>query len=254
MKPKFYDPCHCLGWLLVLGISLMVAGNVTAQTREGHPLYPTGLPVGSVGQSALLQPLPMQGYYQQVKVILPEGTAVSFAINDAFAVPCEVPMQVGLLVGRVYRFQITQIPYYSGTELYPTLEIVNRLYPPPGQENEFPIEVEITQEDMEIALSGRLVIRVIYLEDPLNALATRGENKATLSHDLEPAQNVLTAAQQKGRPLAILRMGNRQFVPDAHAAAFLFGSPPWLGDQFTQQPQQLSGILFESQSGTKIVR
>jgi len=177
----------------------------------------------------LLSPLPVQGYYQPVKVILPEGTSVAFAINDTLMKPQEAPVQAGLLVGRVYRFQISQIPYYGGEELYPTLEVINRLYPPPGKEQEFPVEVEITQEDLELALSGQLVTRVIYLEDPQIALATKGEDKTSLSLTLGPGENPLKEAQRMGRPMAILRMGNRQFVPDDNAAAFFFGSPPWLG-------------------------
>ena len=261
MKPMSVPvPCRRFCWLLALGVSLMLTGLVTnstsAQQREGHPLYPAGLPTGYVGQGALLQPLPMQGYYQPVKLILPEGTTVTFAVSDSFVVPQNVPVQVGLLVGRVYRFQITHIPYESGAELYPTLEIINRLYPPPGQENKFPVEVEITQEDLEIALSGRLVTRVIYLEDPLHALATRGEEKASLSLTVEPSDNPLTEAQHKGRPMAILRMGNRQFVPGESGTAFFFDSPPWLGqpEQLEPYPQPMQPILFESQGGTKIIR
>jgi len=254
MKPMFRQVTCCrFAWLLVLGISLLLTQHVTAQQGQGHPLYPTGLPTGYVGQGALLQPLPMQGYYQPVKVILPEGTAVAFAQNDTFFVPQEAPVQMGLLVGRVYRFQITQIPYYSGAELYPTLEIINRLYPPPGSEEEFPVEIEITQEDLELALSGRLVTRIIFLEDPLTALATRGEDKASLSLTLEPAQNPLTEAQRLGRPMAILRMGNRQYVPDENASTFFFGCPPLLGPVL-QQPLPLQSIQYESQSGTRVIR
>ena len=261
MKPMSHQAlCRRFVWLLILGVTLPATGLVTchvaAQQREGHPLYPAGLPTGYVGQGALLQPLPMQGYYQPVQVVLPEGTAVAFAISDSFALPQEVPVQIGLLVGRVYRFQISRIPYYSGAELYPTLEIINRLYPPPGKEDEFPVEIEITQEDLELALSGRLVTRVIYLEDPLNALATRGEEKATLTLTVEPSDNPLTEAQRKGRPMAILRMGNRQFVPGENDPAFFFGSPPWLGlpNQGVPLPQAMQPVQFESQSGTKIIR
>ena len=256
MKPiSRQNPCRRFrfGGLAILCISLLLSGQIAAQQREGHSLYPTGLPTGVVGQGALLQPLPMQGYYQPVKVILPEGTFVAFAQDDTFFMPYEAPVQVGLLVGRVYRFQISKIPYYGGAELYPTLEIINRLYPPPGKENEFPVEIEITQEDLELALSGQLVTRVIYLEDPQIALATKGEDKASLSLTIAPDENPLTEAQRLGRPMAILRMGNRQFLPDENTATFLFGSPPWLGP-FVPQPLTLQRVEYESLSQMKIIR
>ena len=240
--------------LIAWGIIFLIAGSVTAPAQEGHPLYPAGLPTGYVGQGALLQPLPMQGYYQPVKIIPPEGTIVSFALQDDF-VPKAAPAQVGLLVGHVYRFRMTEIPYNEGTELYPTLEIINRLYSPQGKENDFPVEIEITQEDLEIALNGHLVTRVVYLEDPLTALPTKGEDKTVLTQNLEPTQNPLHAAEQYGRPMAILRMGNRQPLPGEHDPAFFFGMPPWQDAVVVAQPvQQVHPVIIEAQSGMRTVR
>jgi hypothetical protein len=242
----YFGLWHRLACLFVVG-AMLTAGNAAAQQGGGHSPYPVGLPVGAVGQGTLLQPLPMRGYFQPIRFNLPEGTSLALAENGTFVPPQKAPMQVGLLVGHVYRFQITEIPYNSGLELYPTIEIINRLYPPPGKENEFPVEVEITLEDMELALSGRLVTRVIYLEDPLSALPTQGEEHIILSRELEPTQNPLIAAKQYGRPMAILRMGNRQPTPEEIGPDFLFGSPSW---QAVPQPQP----IIEAQSETRIVR
>ena len=62
--------------------------------------------------------------------------------------------------------------------MYPTIEVINRLYPPQGLENHFPVPVHFTLEELEMALSGRMVTRVIYLEDPQSACpsATRWMN------------------------------------------------------------------------------
>lgn len=242
------------GRLIACGIVLLIVGSGIAPAQEGNPLYPAGLPTGYAAQSALLQPLPMQGYYQPVKVMLPEGTVVAFAQQGDFVASKAAPSQVGLLVGNVYRFRLTEIPYNSGRELYPTLEIVNRLYPPPGKENEFPVEIEITQEDLEIALSGRLVTRVIYLEDPMTALPTKGEDRMTLTKNLEPAQNPLTAAQQLGRPMAILRMGNRQPLAGENDPAFFFGSPPWQDTAPQHYQETQAPVLIEAQSEMRVIR
>ena len=210
-------------------LSIMASSVPPAHAQPtGHPLYPAGLPVGAVAEGTMLQPLPLQGYFQPVRLTLPEGCAVSFASGDTFSNPLSPTSElVALLVGQIYRFQISGIPYYAGHELYPTIEMIGRLYPPPGKENEFPVEIEITQEDMESALAGKLVTRVIYLENPLTALATQGPEKATLSHDVTAAQNPHKEAATLGRPMVILRMGNRQ--PDLQniEPTFLFGSPAW---------------------------
>ena len=215
-----------LGVLFFLSIMAFVQ-HAHAQPT-GHPLYPVGLPVGAVAEGTMLQPLPLHGYFQPVRLILPEGCAVSFAAGDMFSTPLSPTSElVALLVGQVYRFQISVIPYNGDRELYPTIEMIGRLYPPPGKENEFPVEIEITQDDMELALAGKLVTRVVYLEDPLTALATQGPERATLSHDVAATQNPYMEATTLGRPMVILRMGNRQ--PDSRniEPAFFFGSPAW---------------------------
>jgi len=214
----------------VLFFLSIVASSVQLAHAQptGHPLYPAGLPVGAVAEVTMLQPLPLQGYSQPVKLILPEGCIVSFAADNTFSAPLSPASELfALLVGQVYRFQISGIPYNAGHDLYPTIEMIGRLYPPPGKENEFPVEIEITQEDMELALAGKLVTRVIYLEDPLTALASQGPEKVTLSHDVTAAQNPYKEAATLGRPMVILRMGNRQ--PDSRTTepAFFFGSPAW---------------------------
>ena len=85
---------------------------------------------------------------------------------------------VGLLVAPVYRLKITGIRNREGQEVFPTLEIVDRTYPPLGQELRHPIPIEITAEDLELALEGKFVTRVVYIEDPRQALPHRSDGKA----------------------------------------------------------------------------
>ena len=61
-------------------------------------------------------------------------------------------------------------------EIFPTIEIIDRTYAPVDQQVRFAIPVEIVQQDIELALQGKFVTRVIYLEDPQNALPTRSSN------------------------------------------------------------------------------
>ena len=75
-----------------------------------------------------------------------------------------------MLVGHVYRLKVTNIPFHEGQEVFPSIEVINRLYPPQGMEAKFPIPIELTREELEMAMRGQFVIRVIYLEDPRTAL------------------------------------------------------------------------------------
>ena len=73
-------------------------------------------------------------------------------------------------IGYVYRLQVTSIPNNDGVDIYPTIELIDRLYPPPGLALRFPIPIDLTQDELELAASGAFVTRVIYVEDPLHAL------------------------------------------------------------------------------------
>jgi hypothetical protein len=134
-----------------------------------------------------------------------------------------------MLVGAVYRFRVTGIPSWPGEELYPTLEIIDRICPEPGREHRFPIPIMLTIEDMESALKGSLVTRVIYLEDSSVSMPVATTPDQQLTLDVSPTENALQAADQLGRPVAILRLGSR--VPTdlgGDLSNFLYGCPPWV--------------------------
>ena len=98
---------------------------------------------------------------------------LSLAAAGEFEAERPAPRTVGLLIGAVYRLRVTHIRLAEGLEVYPTIEVVDRLYAPPGQERRFAIPVDLTDEDLRLALDGKFVTRVIYLEDPRTALPVR---------------------------------------------------------------------------------
>jgi hypothetical protein len=147
-----------------------------------------------------------------------------------FSKPCQETARVGLLIGKVYRIKVTGIPQHEGEELFPTIEVINRLYPPPGCETQFPIPIDLAREDLEMALAGSFVTRVIYLEDPEDAFPLVQDPQRTRYIDAFPGDDPLEVADRMGRPMAILRIGSRQPDSDSLDADFLYGSPPfqWL--------------------------
>lgn len=227
--------------LLCLLAAATAALEVPAYGQRGVH-YPHGpwSPPGHVGRSALARGGPLLGYFQPVQVILPEGAAVSLAADGAFTDPTPAPLKVGLLIGQVYRLRISEIPGYPGEEVFPTIELVDRLYPPQGLRWKFPIPIEITQADLDAALSGRFVTRVVYLEDPENALPVQGDVQHPSWWDAGPRENPLELADRLGRPMAILRLGGRVPDPNLQAdAAFLAGCPPFVVPvEMTQSPHE----------------
>lgn len=215
-------------WTFGAGTADAQGTGATVPSRNVH--YPLGadMPPGALGAARLSGRGPVHGHYQRVAVHAPEGTRLALAAGSVFAPPVETPLQAGLLVGAVYRFQVTSIPNQPGVELFPTVEIIDRLYPPPGVD-QFAIPVHLDMDDLYQALEGRLVTRVIYLEDPQTALPVADERNSQRSFDVRADHDPLQEADRLGRPVAVLRIGSR--VPPREPAlmqGFMLGSPPWL--------------------------
>ncbi|MDR1963622.1 MAG: hypothetical protein LBQ50_07565 [Planctomycetaceae bacterium] len=190
----------------------------------GYPGVPA-TPASGFSVSAI----PVPGYYQPVKIRAPEGTRIALSIDQKFVQRQTTPYAVGLLVGSDYRLRITDIPFQPGREIFPTVKIIARTYPPQGLELEYPIQIDITQEDIELALDGKFVTRVIYLENPQTAMPVRGDLGTPISTDVSGAVDPIVAAATMGQPVAIVRMGGR--IPNTLGVtdpAFFLGSPSWM--------------------------
>jgi hypothetical protein len=211
--------------MIVVFFGSCLAASLRAEPGV-HFNHPDSLPPGAIGNEQLQRGGPLPGYFQPVEIRGPRGLVVTTAETGDFADPRPAPLVVGMMIGPVYRLRITQIPNQEGLEVYPTIEVINRLYPPMGLEYKFPIPVELTQEELEMALDGRFVTRVIYLEEPYDALPVAQSPTDQSYFEAGDGENPLDVADALGRPMAILRMGAR--VPDSTGpdARFLYGSPP----------------------------
>lgn len=205
-------------------VALLLANTTLAQTPR-HYGHSINLPPGTIAQGQLAHIPALHGYVQPVEIIAPQGSRVSVWQQGRFATTPAGPLRMGLFIGPVYHLQVTNIPFQAGYEVYPTIELVNRLYPPEGCKIRFPIPIQLTQEELEMALSGRFVTRVIYLEDPANALGQRSDPELQDYFEIPPNDDPLQVADRLGRPMAILRMGSR--VPDFERGDVDgFGDPP----------------------------
>ncbi len=186
------------------------------------------MPPGAIGSRQLQRGGPLAGFFQPVEIKAPPGVSISLAVANQFGPAENTSRRVGLLIGGVYRLRLTNIPLpqAEGMEIFPSIEIIDRTYAPVDQQLRFAIPVEIAREDIELALQGRFVTRVIYLEDPHTALPIRSAGGQAWV-DVGSGQDPLAMADTLGRPVAILRLGAR--VPDQGPDPnFYFGSPAWV--------------------------
>jgi hypothetical protein len=225
------------GRLLLMSLLSLVAASAVAQQPPVHYQYPGSMPPGAIGAWQLQRGGPLPGYFQPVEIKAPAGASVSLAINGQFDAPQPSPVLAGLLIAPVYRVRVTGIPYHEGAEVFPTIELIDRTYPPPDQIWRFPIPVELTQEELELALAGKFVTRVIYLEDPESATpAQQGSSQSWF--DVAPGANPLQVADVLGRPVAILRMGGRLPAdPQNPDPSFMGACAPWMKPYIPPRPQ-----------------
>ena len=114
---------------------------------------------------------------------------------------------------------------FPGVELYPSIEVLDGLHPPAGREMSFPVPVWLTADEIEHAINGRLVTKVVYLEEPRIAEPFEIQTPdAQLT--IENTRNVLAEADQRGRPLLIVRVGGRLPPTRGDSRAFFCKGAP----------------------------
>ena len=217
---------NLMTFLLACLVTASVATPAHALQPVRHNLIRGDMPPGMAAQFYQVGDPALRGHVQPVQLVAPTNTNIE--IGDAasnFGQARTSQMSVGMAVGYVYRFKLSNLPVLNavGESLYPSIEVFGKLSPPAGLEKDFPIQVVVTEDDIELALTGRMVTRVIYLEDPRGDLPHLHTTTDQPSIDVVRGQDPLRAAEQMGRPMAILRMGSRVPMEGEIAEWFTFG-------------------------------
>ena len=211
--------------LLAFGVAAAISQTAQAQYSEPAPYHPLNQfsPPGMAGQwaGAIGRATPL--YMQPVEVRLPSDGQVTFYSGSAEHAAVAAPAAAGFGVGFVYRVRISDMPEFPAVDLYPTVELVDRLYPPAGSVDKFPIPIEFTEEEIAFALNGQLVTKVVYVEQPQIA-ATVAQDELEPVVSISPEQNPIAEAERRGRAVAIVRLGGR--VPSVQGADPAFFGPP----------------------------
>lgn len=206
-------------------VGLTCSTAVFAQDRPVHWHHAGAMPPGAIGRQRLMRGGPLSGFCQPVEIRAPQGARIAPAAGSGFQEGQMNKLLVGLPIGPVYRFKVTEISGHPGLELFPTVELIDRLYPPPGLRLRFPVPIELTQNELLLAAEGRFITRVIYLEDPLLAAAVAHDNEEQPWIEARTGDDPLVMADHLGRPMAILRLGGRVPANNQPTANFMYGAP-----------------------------
>jgi uncharacterized repeat protein (TIGR01451 family) len=203
---------------------LVLATTVAAQDRPVHWLMAGAMPPGAIGSLRLHRGGPLSGYFQPVRIRAPQGARIALATEGGFDDSPPGDVLVGCQIGPVYRLKISEIPNNPGLEIFPTVEVVDRLYPPPGLALRYPVPIELSRDELELASRGAFITRVIFVEDPHQALpiAQRADGEQPWI-EAPRGEDPLVTADWRGRAVAILRLGGR--VPSGATTPAVGGRP-----------------------------
>jgi uncharacterized repeat protein (TIGR01451 family) len=166
-----------------------------------------------------------------VRVVAPEGSRVVFRPGTPEARAFPAPAVAGFRVGYGYRIQLAGLPDQPDRVLSPSFEVIGSLHVPPGlRAEDFPATVVFSEDDLRRAASGGLVTKVIYLEDPNQAPAVRTSPTQPAEFDVTPGHDPLEEARVRGRPVLIVRIGERDVPPAELLAVAIPGTVLVPGD------------------------
>ncbi len=190
----------CLGGVMI-GPQLFAQGRIFQPLDQNVPPGVAGYWAGALGRATPL-------YLQPVRVHLPsKGTVTFYDVTTRKLHSKTAPAMSRMGVGFTFRFKIADMPEFPGVTLFPSVELIDRLHPPRGKADDFPIPLQLTEEEIRLATDGRMVTKVVYLEQPQLAVPS-AELLPTVS--ITPENNLITEADRRGRPMAIIRIGSRQ--------------------------------------------
>jgi uncharacterized repeat protein (TIGR01451 family) len=193
---------------------------VRGEAATTAPSTPAGIP-----GAAVVDPSMPRAATVGAPVLDPDVQIVRFqgppGLNVEVLAPAPVPVPigdgagiitVGLRRGIGYRLRVTGIVERPLAELYPVVEIVGHLHRPVGIDpGKYPVRIVFTQDDMDDTVDrGRLVTKVIYLEDPDQAIPLKLPKDQVSVLTLNPTEPPLRVASALGRPVAIVRLGGRR--------------------------------------------
>jgi uncharacterized repeat protein (TIGR01451 family) len=120
------------------------------------------------------------------------------------------PAEVGARPGYVYRLQLEGIPNLQA-RFYPSLEVRGAVQMSLPQASRHPIPLVFTQEELKrIHETGTMVTKVFFMEDPSLAPPIQTTPTDPIVFEVPPGTDPLVEARTRGRPMIVVRIGERE--------------------------------------------
>ena len=195
------------------GVLPPMAGPIRRTAAQCPPGCPPGGGLGMggyglAGPGAAPGGLPGCPATTQVSFVNPPGMTIGWQSGAVYAEDQLVaPARYNFPQAAVYRLKMSNIPNRPGLALYPTLQLFPAQPETAAYLSHVPVPVEVTQEDLDNVRSNNFVTKVVYLPDAeYQDLAVVGV-ETLVSTRLDPGQDPVALAEQRGTLLAVFRMG-----------------------------------------------
>jgi uncharacterized repeat protein (TIGR01451 family) len=231
--------------LTLLG-ALAVSQGFSGAQPAPVPVPTQGPPAGVAGFGALApaatapQPgtgLPVPAPLVAAKFLVPKDVRVTAFPGTANSHMYDTPAVMGLRPGYAYRFELSNLPYAPGKLLYPEVEVRGALVPRPGiKYMDYPIPLTFSAADIERALKGAVITKVIYLEDPDKAVPAEVGPNAPVEMPDGTEEAAVKAALANGRLMALVRLGNLRPTAEQLRAYAIEGTVLLPGEKYLRAP------------------
>ncbi|MCS6851731.1 MAG: DUF11 domain-containing protein [Gemmataceae bacterium] len=208
---------------MIRTVSVVLLVLALAPALRGQAL----LPLPSCGPSPLLY----------VRLEAPPGTVVTFFPDPTSSRRFSAPVAVGLRPGYIYRVKLSNLPDTPGVSLAPTLEVLSTLKLSPQQRAaDYPAPVRFSSEEIERVLEGALLTKIVILENPETAAGVATRPTEPLVIDVPQGRDPMLLAREWGRPMLIVRLGQREVSDQELACSAVPGTVLLPGDGMLSPP------------------
>ncbi len=191
----------------------VAAGLVLIGASQAQYMAPGALP--QLGPAPLLF----------VRFAGPDGMEATYYQGRARPHSFPAGSSVGLRPGYIYRVQLGGITDRPGVLLFPSIEVRGtlKLQPRHGAHN-FPVTIPIHPEDVDAAVAGSMVTKVIYLENPDRAEPRATQQGEVIEYDVAKDRDIYNEARNRGRIMVVVHFGGRTPPPEELAATNVPGT------------------------------
>jgi uncharacterized repeat protein (TIGR01451 family) len=173
----------------------------------------------------------------------PAGVHVTLYPGPAAGRTFPTPVTVGFRPGYIYRIKVSGFPGHPEAIVFPTLEVRGTLQlPPKVRAADYPAPVDLTDADVSAIGGGAVLTRVVVLENPERATPLDASVDQPLESLVPAGRDPLEEARERGRPVLVTRLGQRDFTPEEMAHQAIPGTILLPGDKGLGPPAALPWV------------